>query len=357
MEEFVINLHIHSVYSDGSWTHQQIAEAGMDAGLDGLIITDHNCLVQHVGGYYENKGKQILVIIGEEIHDKTREPQKNHLLTFGQSKELCNYAHNPQQLITQVQKNGGLSFLAHPFESALPQVNETDITWEDWDVDGFTGIEIWNHLSELKNESKNWIQLLMNVFFPNMYGRGPHPLSLKKWDDLLNTGKKLTAVGGSDSHRLKMKKACITRYIFPYQFHFKCVNNHLLIPNSLSSDYLSDRKIVINAFQQGNSFIGYDLPAPTKGFRFYAQGKQDTASMGDEIELESSLTFQIKLPEVCECRLLHNGKIIKIWNDQEICTYISKLPGIYRVECYIQYLGKKRGWIFSNPIYVQDKRK
>ena len=78
--------------------------------------------------------------------------------------------------------------------------------------------------------------------------------------------------------------------------------------------------------------------------------------MGDEIELDSSITFQIKLPEVSECRLLHNGKIIKIWNDKEICTYITKSPGIYRVECYIHFLGKKRGWIFSNPIYVLDKR-
>ena len=357
MEEFVINLHNHSVYSDGSWTHQTIAEAGIESGLDGLIITDHNVLIHDLEGYYKKNGKKILVIVGEEIHDKTRDPQKNHLLTFGQTKELCNYASNPQHLINQVNKNGGLSFLAHPFESPLPQVNETDITWEDWAVDGFTGIEIWNHLSELKNELRNWLQLLVNVFFPSGYGRGPHPLSLKKWDELLLSGKKLTAVGGSDSHRLEMKKAFIKLLIFPYQFHFRCVNNHLFIQNPPSGDFLSDRKLIINAFQHGNSFIGYDLPASTKGFRFYAQGKQKTAIMGDEINLESSLTFQIKLPEACECRLIHNGNTIKVWNNQEICTFISKSPGIYRVECYVHYLGKKRGWIFSNPIYVLDKRK
>ena len=57
MEELVINLHIHSVYSDGSWTHQQIAEAGIESGLDGLIITDHNLLVHHLGDYYQKNGK------------------------------------------------------------------------------------------------------------------------------------------------------------------------------------------------------------------------------------------------------------------------------------------------------------
>lgn len=357
MEELVINLHIHSVYSDGSWTHQKIAEAGINSGLDGLIITDHNLLVHHLGDYYQKNGRRILVIVGEEIHDKNLEPQKNHLITFGQSRELCKYAQNPQQLINQVKKHDGLSFLAHPFEDPLPQVNETAITWEDWDVDGFTGIEIWNQLSELKNESKNWLQLLVNVFFPNSYGQGPHPLSLKKWDDLLLAGNKVIAVGGSDAHRLELKKAFLKRIIFPYEFHFRSINNHLLIPTPLNGDYLNDRKIIINAFRQGNSFVAYDLPAPTKGFRFYAQGKQKTAIMGDEIELDSSLTFQVKLPEACECRLLHNGKVIKVWADQEICTHISKLPGVYRVECYIHYFGKLRGWIFSNPIHVLDKRK
>lgn len=356
MEELVVNLHIHSVYSDGSWTHQRIAEAGIDSGLDALIISDHNILVHHLGRYYQKNAKKILVIVGEEIHDKKRVPQKNHLITFGQSKELCNYAQNPQQLINQVKKHGGLSFLAHPFEDPLPQVNETDITWEDWKVDGFNGIEIWNHLSELKNVSKNWLQLLLNVFFPSLYGQGPHPLSLKKWDELLQSGSKLIAVGGSDAHRLEMKKSFIKRIIFPYHFHFRCINNHLLIPATLTGDYLIDKKTIIKAFLQGNLFIGYDLPASTKGFRFYAQGKQKTAIMGDEIELDSSITLQIKLPESCECRLLHNGKTLKTWFDQDICTYISKLPGIYRVECYINYLGKKRGWIFSNPIYVLDKR-
>jgi hypothetical protein len=28
-------------------------------------------------------------------------------------------------------------------------------------------------------------------------------------------------------------------------------------------------------------------------------------------------------------------------------------PGVYRVEAYIEFKGKRRGWIFSNPIYVK----
>jgi hypothetical protein len=38
--------------------------------------------------------------------------------------------------------------------------------------------------------------------------------------------------------------------------------------------------------------------------------------------------------------------------DREVLTHITKEPGIYRAEVYLDYLGRHRGWIFSNPIYV-----
>lgn len=357
MEELVVNLHIHSNYSDGSWNHKRIAEAAMHANLDAIIITDHNLMIKGIEGYFKNKEKSILVIVGEEIHDKSLDELKNHLLTFGQMTELCIYADEPQNLINMVKKSGGLSFLAHPYENSLPQVNEQAITWENWDVVGFNGIEIWNHLSELKNESRNWFELLVNIFFPKLYARGPHPLAIKKWDELLRSGHRLVAIGGSDAHALEMKKGFIKRIIFPYLFHFKSINNHILIPEKLSGNYLLDRKNIIEAFRRGNSFIGYDMPASTKGFRFYAQGKNGTAIPGDEIELESSITFQIKIPEPVECRLIHNGEIIQTWHDQDICAYTTKSPGYYRVECYVFYYGKKRTWIVSNPIHVITPKK
>ena len=42
MPEIVINLHMHTTYSDGSGTHADIANAAIKAGLDAVIITDHN---------------------------------------------------------------------------------------------------------------------------------------------------------------------------------------------------------------------------------------------------------------------------------------------------------------------------
>lgn len=352
MEEFVLNLHIHSVYSDGTWVHQKIAEAGILANLDGLIITDHNILVNHLEGYFFKKKKKILLIIGQEIHDKNLNPPKNHLLAFGQSQDLSIFAEKPQQLINQVKKNGGISIIAHPYERELPQVHEPDISWVDWSVEGFDGIEIWNHLSELKNVSRNWFQLLCHIFFPSTYATSAHPMAIQKWDQLLLSGKKIFAAGGSDAHNLRIKKAFLVKWVFPYLFHFQSVNNHLLLREPLSGEFLMDKMKVLNAIREGNFFIGYDYIVSSRGFRFYAQGRNETAIMGEEVELDGSVTLHITLPEEAECKLIHNGTVIKQWNNQKICMYITKSTGYYRVECTISFLGITRGWIYSNPIYV-----
>jgi hypothetical protein len=33
--------------------------------------------------------------------------------------------------------------------------------------------------------------------------------------------------------------------------------------------------------------------------------------------------------------------------------YTTKEQGVYRVEAYRRYLFRKRGWVFTNPIYVR----
>jgi hypothetical protein len=50
--------------------------------------------------------------------------------------------------------------------------------------------------------------------------------------------------------------------------------------------------------------------------------------------------------------LVKDGKVIKTWQNRETAAHITTEPGIYRIEAYIHYLGRLRGWIFSNPIYV-----
>jgi hypothetical protein len=357
MRELITNLHVHTVYSDGTGSHQQIARAALQAGIDVVIITDHNVLVKGCEGYLTHEDRRVLLLTGEEIHDRTCLPPSNHLLAFGVNRELAAYAGHPQRLIEQIQRAEGLSFIAHPYDRTLDAFNSDGISWNDWSVRGYTGIEIWNAFSELKERVHSKLQGVFYAFFPHLIAQGPNPAALKKWDELLSQGKRVVGIGGSDAHAIPLSLGFMKRTVFPYEFHFKGINTHLLVENDLNGDLIHDRRLVLGALRQGHAFTGYDLPAPTQGFRFYAQGRDRQAVMGDDIDLHESVTFQIRLPAAAECRLVRNGEIVKAWHDRPICAFIARQPGVYRVEVYIDYMGKRRGWIFSNPIYVHSKRK
>jgi predicted metal-dependent phosphoesterase TrpH len=60
MHELVINLHMHTPYSDGFGTHDQIAAAAMRAGLDAVIVTDHNVWVNGPEDYYQDGDRRVL---------------------------------------------------------------------------------------------------------------------------------------------------------------------------------------------------------------------------------------------------------------------------------------------------------
>ena len=112
--------------------------------------------------------------------------------------------------------------------------------------------------------------------------------------------------------------------------------------------------MILEALARGSAFIGYDLPAPTRGFRFTAQGKDQTAQMGDEIRAKYGLTFQIRLPRQTECRLLKDGKVVKMLAKSAKPAPISPPSrGYTGWRCISNTSGAQRGWIFSNPIYVK----
>jgi hypothetical protein len=352
MHEIIVNLHMHTCYSDGAGSHADIASAAIRAGLDAVIVTDHNVWVNGPAGYKKAGDQRVLLMVGEEIHDQSRNPQKNHLLVFGAGRELSTYAYDTQLLLDAVANAGGLAFIAHPVDPAAPSVHEGDISWVDWSLSGFTGLELWNGFSEFKPRIKSMLHAVYYVYFPQRIARGPLPEALRRWNELLTSGNKVVAVGGSDAHSHVMHLGPLRRTVFPYEFHFRAINTHVLLPHPFGADAASDTSMVLEALRQGHCFIGYDLPAPTRGFSFIAQGLESTAQMGDDLTNRGGVTFQIHLPMRTECVLLKDGKPLRTWQKHELCTYITTEPGVYRVEVYIRYLGMRRGWIFSNPVYV-----
>ena len=197
MVEITANMHMHTPYSDGENYHREIADAATRARLDAVIVTDHNVLVRGVEGYYSG----VLVLTGEEVHDCQRVPQANHCLIYNVDEELSPYAPNPQTLLNEVRKRGGLAFFAHPFERSSPiSFDLQALPWTEWDVQRFTGIEIWNYMTEFKARLWSYPAAIVNAYFPAWAIFGPFRATLRKWDELLAAGLHVSGIGNADAH-------------------------------------------------------------------------------------------------------------------------------------------------------------
>lgn len=351
--EYVGNMHMHTPYSDGEKYHAAIAKDAISAGLDFIIVTDHNVLVKGVEGYYEaDAGKQVLMLVGEEVHDTRRMPQANHLLVYGVNRELARYAPNPQALINEVQADEGICYIAHPIEKPAPQFDPDTLNWENWEVEGYTGIELWNYMTEFKSLLTSRMAAIRAAFNPEQYMTGPFPETLALWDRLLKEGKRVKIIGGADVHGTRYHMGPISRILFPYDYLFRCINTHILTPRPMIGDYEHDRQLVLYALRDGHAWVGYDRPASTCGFRFSAQGHNTECVMGGRIRLGHGVTLQIVAPQIGDIRLIKDGQVIVKETENAYRTYIAKEPGVYRAEAYINFKGKQRGWVFSNPITV-----
>jgi hypothetical protein len=340
---------MHTPYSDGAAYHRAIAAAAAMAKLDAIIVTDHNVHVRGIEGYHSG----VLTLVGQEVHDVQRRPQANHCLIYGAEEEISPFARNPQTLINEAAARGGMAYFAHPIEypSGISFENE-EYGWKDWALKSFTGIELWNYMSDFKGRLGNWPAALLFAFFPSLAVRGPFFDTLRLWDELLASGKRVAAIGNSDAHGVTFHLGPISRVIFPYAYLFRCVNTHLLIDLPLTRDFATDKRMLLDALRAGRCFVGYDLPAPTRGFRFTATNGSDSADMGGEIRRTGMVRFKITCPDFASIRLLCNGKLMAQSTDDHL-NFQSLEPGAWRVEVHRRFRGLMRGWIFSNPIYVK----
>lgn len=353
--EYIGNLHIHTPYSDGEAFHAEIADAAISTGLDFVVVTDHNIRVADVEGYYgdEQRG-YTLVLTGEEVHDRTRQPQVNHCLVYNAKQEMTRYASDPQALIKAVTRAGGLTFLAHPFDKNVEWREGLEgIPWVDWDIEGFTGLEIWNYMTAFKQILENPVKAIRRIFSPEEAMIGPDEEVLAKWDQLLAQGKRVVGIGNSDAHATPMQIGPIKHIIFPYDYLFNCVNTHILTQHPFSGDVEHDAELIYRALGKGNAFISYQIPGKAKGFRFTAQGAQSSgAQMGENIRLGHGVTLQVLIPARARIKMIFRGQVVANEANVENLTYVASQPGAYRVEVWRDYKGVERCWILSNPIYV-----
>ena len=377
--EYFGNIHMHTTHSDGFGSFEDLVDGAVQGGLDFVFVTDHNVLVREEEEGYR---RGVLTLVGQEVHDRQRKPQGNHLLCLGVESDVSSQASDPQQLIEAVSQQNALAFLAHPIEETTELFSQC-YPWHSWEVTNYHGVELWNYLSGFRGYTTSYLRAALVGFFPNLFAEGPLPAMLMKYDELTQE-RPVVALGGTDVHSIKYRLGPISRRFLSYEESARALNTHILTNSSFhgpqsdsSYDYrdpntLHDRNVVLDALRKGNCWLGYDLVGSTRGFRFWAEcvsndgrrgdtslensssgGTETFALMGDAVSLREgmSLDLYVKCPEVADTRILRNGRVVTQGHTSAL-TYQVRDPGVYRVEVWKQRWGKQRGWIFSNPIYV-----
>jgi hypothetical protein len=342
------NLHMHTPLSDGTKGHAELGGIAAEAGLDFIVVTDHNVYQPGLDGWVGDT----LILVGEEIHDPERQPQSSHTLCFAIQKDVVAHGADPEALMGAVVSQGGFTFLAHPFERDVAEfLPEPNISWRDWEVDGYAGIELWNYMSEFKSVLKNKVHAVLYAYAPDLAVVGPYPETLRKWDELL-VERRVAAFGGSDAHGTVYHIGPLSRVVQPYSYLFGCINTHLLSEEPLNGDLEHDKAVLYEALRMGRGFLGYERPGEIAGFSFWARSGSNEATMGETLVFEDRVELRVSVPYRARLRLLRNGQLVAQAENNHLVS-ISHAPGVYRLEAYRQHVGRERGWIFSNPIYVE----
>jgi hypothetical protein len=347
--EYVGNPHIHTVYSDGVAKHKQVAAAAEEAGLDFVITTDHNIRPMEMEGYYDD----VLLLVGEEVHNVRSHPSANHLLTYATQKEMAPYSFgSTRTLLKAVQEHQGFAYIAHPIEKAgRAQPGLEPIPWTAWPAHRIQGFELWNYMSEFKGLLWSKLAALIYALAPGLGIRGPYRATLKLWDELLSQGQRISVIGGSDAHGLTYRLGPFKRQIFSYTHLFRCVNTHVLCRESLIGDPDHDRALIYEALRSGRTWVGYDRPHSTRGFQFVIRSGSDQAVPGQELKRLGAINIDVQLPAPGRISLLRDGQVIKREVGRGL-SHTSVEPGVYRVEVHRRYRAHRVGWIYSSPIYI-----
>ncbi len=161
------DLHLHSCHSDGGYTEQETIELCRGAGLDVIALTDHNSVTQNV---FCKTEENFLRMPGYEWTTRL-----GHANFIGVEEPVHDFAsptlEDAKRIIREAHDNGAVVVLNHPGDRLGGWKVGTDIP--------FDAYEVWNGPWRETND---------------------HSLAL--WQEMLAQGRRIPAVGGSDTHKI-----------------------------------------------------------------------------------------------------------------------------------------------------------
>lgn len=342
-------IHLHSAYSfDGRTPLAEIIRAANKCGVDFLLLTDHSTLQARKDGF-EGWHDGTLLIVGEEIA-----PRFNHYLAF-QLEESVATAEElpgmpPQAYVNRVRNKGGLGFIAHPDHEGTLKFHVKPYPWTDWSVNGYTGLGIWDFMTDWQNSLSGYLRAILSYAFPAFFLRGPSPNTLARWDALTRE-RRVVAIGELDNHDTLKRIMGVNLSFFPFARVFRLIRTHVLTDGPLSGSSRADIATLFEALRNGRAYVALDHYRSSSGFSLFLTEGGRCATLGDEFVLQDSAELTVSVPYQARVRIIRNGVLFYQATGKAFSVEIRE-PGVYRVEAFLKVRNVDHPWIFSNPIYV-----
>lgn len=339
--------HMHSLFSDGLGTSEEICRAAGALNLDFVILTDHGR--PNLRSSAASAWSQDTLLIGASEFSL----HAGHLAAAGYRIPGYIFPPEAQEAIDEVERDLGVTFVSHPLDRKIP--------WTDWQARGFTGFEI---LSLYQLARKNALYLL--TLFPLQYLLSPdyaltalisYPRrELEIWDRYNREGRYF-AIYALDSHA-KIPLGKKTNLRFPsYGATFRILNTYVKVDCELERDAQAAAATIIAALRRGSFFSVIESLAAANGFEcYYLEADGGRVEMGGDAERPGgTLVLELPFDFATDVMIRRDGAPFQAFRDnsrRRLAIPIAE-PGVYRCEVSL-HSGRfrKLPWILANPVFV-----
>jgi hypothetical protein len=344
MHDLSCVVHLHSLYSDGTGTVRQIARAGRRAGVDVILLTDHDTLEAKERGE-EGWYGAVLLLVGEEVSP----PRRNHYLAFGVDERIDHDGLDADGICRAVAAAGGVGFAAHPWSHGSKRFRRVGkgMPFDGLESEALHGVELWSFVTDTAEAAESIPEILRFIATPLRALERPPARNLAAWDALCQR-RRVVALGGLDAHQVgKRIGPVVPLRLMAYRRSFRFIRTHVLCEEAPTRELEHDREQVYGALREGRCYVAVDAIASARGFRFEA----DDLPMGAEAPAGRRM-LRVRTPLAARLRLLRDGGEIAAAEGTSLDREVEE-PGVYRAEALRHAAGRERTWILSNPVYLR----
>lgn len=338
-------VHLHSTYSDGTASLPELIAAAREAGVDAVLLTDHDTLAARDEGW-EGWHDDVLLLVGVEVS-----PRGGHYLAFDVEHPPPK-ADGEASIPTAVTEAGGFGFAAHPFSqgSRMSKRLFPPHRWPPAERARLAGIELWSLATDAAEAWRHPLEMVRYLRDPERHLDGPPRHHLEIWDRLCRA-RRVVAIGGLDAHQRGLRVRGRLYTPMRNERYFRLLRTYALCEGPPRRDADADRAAVYGALREGRCYLGVDAIAPARGFRFWAEDDAEAIPMGAE-RRAGKWTLRATTPEAAELVLLCDGVPVARARRRDL-EHAADGPGVYRLEAHREFRGRVRPWIYSNPIYLR----